>query len=668
MGRFVLQTKMKPKGDQPRAIVELVAGLRKGYRDQTLLGITGSGKTFTMANVVAQVQRPTLVISHNKTLAAQLASEFREFFPNNAVHYFVSYYDYYQPEAYQPTTDTYIEKETDINEEIDRLRHAATQALLSRRDVLIVASVSCIYGLGSPAEYARERITLQVGRTVSRREFFNSLTGLQFERNDIDLQRGRFRVKGEIVDIFPIDSESELVRLRFDDTRLERIDVVDSLTGDAVRTATTIDIYPATHHLAPADSLPGIIKQIRAELEERLAVLKKADKLLEAQRLEQRTRQDLEMLATTGYCQGIENYSRFFDGRKAGEPPYTLLDYFSASAKASADQPDDWLLFMDESHMTVPQVRGMIEGDRSRKRTLIQYGFRLPSALDNRPLSYAEFDQKLRQVIYVSATPALYERGRSKQIVEQIIRPTGLLDPDIDVKPTKHQVDDLVEAIRQRVKKHQRVLVTTLTKKMAEELSDFLEDLGIKVHYLHADVETMKRIEILRDLRLGVFDVVVGINLLREGLDLPEVSLVAILDADKEGYLRSDTALIQTMGRAARHVEGHIIMYADKTTGSMRRAIKEVERRRQLQLAYNRTHRITPKSIQKAVRDDRLSGAKRAEEEVAAEIPKDIPATELPHLITMLTGQMDLAARNLDFEKAALLRDQIQLLKQGKVG
>ncbi len=649
---------MKPKGDQPQAIAQLVAGIGQGLRDQTLLGITGSGKTFTMANVVARLQRPTLIISHNKTLAAQLASEFRDFFPDNAVHYFVSYYDYYQPEAYVPTTDTYIEKETQINEEIDRLRHAATQALLTRRDVLIVASVSCIYGLGSPAEYGRERLAIHVGERVNRSSFLHHLTNLRFERNDIDFQRGRFRVKGEVIDLFPAFSENEATRLRFDGNTVERIDTIDTLTGDTVHQESRVDIYPATHYLAPTDAIPGIAKAIRAELADRIAFFKKMNKLVEAQRLEQRTNYDLEMLLATGFCNGIENYSRYFDGRKPGDPSYTLIDYF----------PKDFLLFIDESHMTVPQIRGMIEGDRARKRVLVDFGFRLPSAFDNRPLSYAEFDTKITNAIYVSATPSIYEKGRSKHIVEQIIRPTGLLDPTIEVKKTQHQIDDLVAEIRARVARQQRVLVTTLTKKMAEELADYLEDLGIKVQYLHSDVDTMERIEILRDLRLGKYDVVVGINLLREGLDLPEVSLVAILDADKEGFLRSETALIQTMGRAARHVDGHIIMYADRVTGSMRRAIREVERRRKVQKAYNREHHITPKTIVKAIREDRLSGAKRVEEEVEHLIPRDLPAAEIPNLMRTLTEQMDLAAKNLEFEKAALLRDQISSIQKSTGG
>ncbi len=656
MGRFVLATQLKPKGDQPQAIAGLEAGLRKNLRDQTLLGTTGSGKTFTMANVIAKVQRPTLVISHNKTLAAQLASEFREFFPDNAIHYFVSYYDYYQPEAYLPTTDTYIEKETQINEEIDRLRHAATQALLSRRDTLIVASVSCIFGLGSPAEYARERLTLAVGAKLKRTEFLHHLNTLQYERNEIDFQRGRYRVRGEVIDLFPTFAEAEAVRIRLDGDTIERLETIDTLSGDVLRTEHQVDVYPATHYLAPPDSLPAIMKAIRIELDERLGQFNAGNQLLEAQRLKQRTTFDLELMRETGYCSGIENYSRYFDGRKPGEAPYTLVDYF----------PKDFLCFIDESHMTVPQIRGMLEGDRARKKILVDYGFRLPSAYDNRPLSYAEFDTKLKNVVYVSATPSLYEKGRSKQIVEQIIRPTGLLDPTIEIKPTEHQIDDLVDEIRQRIAKEQRVLITTLTKKMAEDLADYLEDLGIKVHHLHADVDTFERIEILRDLRLGKYDVVVGINLLREGLDLPEVSLVAILDADKEGYLRSETALIQTMGRAARHLEGHIIMYADRTTGSMRRAITEVERRRKIQAAYNQEHGITPTSIIKAIRDDRLSGAKRAEEEVASLIPKDIPPAETTHVAALLTEQMDIAAKNLEFEKAALLRDQIAALTKPK--
>ncbi len=657
-GRFKLKSNFSLKGDQPQAVAKLVAGLKKGYRDQTLLGVTGSGKTFTMANVIAQMQQPTLVITHNKTLTAQLASEFREFFPDNAVNYFVSYYDYYQPEAYVPRTDTYIEKETQINEEIDRLRNAATRDILTRRDVIIVASVSCIYGIGSPEQYQAISIDLRVGQHLQRNDFLRALQKNLYDRNDIDFQRGTYRVRGDVVELHPSYAD-EAIRFSFFGDEIESISVIDSLTGSVKEKLKAITIFPAKQFVTEEGQLPRIMNDIRKELVERVAFFKANDKPLEAERIEQRTTFDLEMMETVGYCSGIENYSRFFSGRKPGEPPYSLLDYFPMK-----NGKRDFLLLIDESHMTLPQIRGMYEGDRSRKQVLVDYGFRLPSALDNRPLRFEEFERFINQAIYTSATPADYELKRSRQIVEQLVRPTGLLDPTIEIKPTKHQVDDLLARIQERVRHKQRVLVTTLTKRMAEDLSEYLEEADVKVHYLHSEIDTFERLEILRDLRLGTFDVIVGINLLREGLDLPEVSLIAILDADKEGFLRSTTSLVQTMGRAARHLDGHVIMYADQITRSMELAIRETERRRAHQLVYNKTHHITPASIQKAIRDERLSGAKREEEEVpsidAAEIPKD----ELHHLLKELEARMELAAKNLEFEKAALLRDQIGELRK----
>ncbi|MBI4426832.1 MAG: excinuclease ABC subunit UvrB [Candidatus Kerfeldbacteria bacterium] len=653
MPAFKLHSPFNPTGDQPQAIARLIEGLKRGNTAQTLLGVTGSGKTFTMANVVAAVNRPTLVISHNKTLAAQLASEFKEFFPENAVHYFVSYYDYYQPEAYIPRTDTYIEKETNINEEIDRLRNAATRDLLTRPDVLIVASVSCIYGLGNPTEYQKTALTLTVGQRTKRQSILIKLNRLLYLRNDVDFHRSTYRVRGDTLDIYPAYEERG-VRISFFGDNIEGITIFDPITGQELETLKSIEIFPGRHFVTPTERLPHIAAAIRAELAEQLAELKHHGKLLEGQRLEQRTNFDLEMIETVGYCNGIENYSRFFDGRQPGQPPSTLLDYF----------PKNFLLFIDESHMSLPQIRGMYEGDRSRKQVLVGYGFRLPSALDNRPLRFDEFKQRIGQRIYVSATPEEAEIRESTPVVEQFVRPTGLLDPTIEVLPTKGQVDHLLEAIKQRVKQKQRVLITTLTKRMAEELTDYLKELGIKVQYLHADVETFARLEILRDLRLGVYDVVVGINLLREGLDLPEVSLVAILDADKEGYLRSKTALLQTMGRAARHVDGHVIMYADTITGSMKNAIAEVERRRKIQQVYNQQHHVTPTSIAKAVRQDRLAGLKLVEEQTPKLLIDEIPAMEINHVIADLTNQMKLASQNLEFEKAAILRDQIAALKQ----
>jgi excinuclease ABC subunit B len=657
MSSFKIVSDFGLTGDQPPAVEKLVEGLKQGYQKQTLLGVTGSGKTFTMANVIERVQRPTLVIAHNKTLAAQLCSEFRDFFPENAVEYFVSYYDYYQPEAYIPRTDTYIEKETDINEEIDKLRHASTRALFMRRDVIIVASVSCIYGLGEPEEYYSFVLSLKKGEKRNRDRIVRQLVDMQYQRNDIDFTRGRFRIRGDTLEIQPA-YEDIAVRIQFWGDEIERILEIDPLTGELLADREQLDIYPAKHFVTSYDKLMAAISDIQAELEERLAELNSLGKLLEAQRIEARTNYDIEMLRETGYCSGVENYSRHLARRPAGSPPWTLLDYF----------PEDFLLFIDESHMSLPQIRGMYHGDISRKQTLVDYGFRLPSALDNRPLNFDEFEKHIHQVIYVSATPGPYEYEHSAQIAEQIIRPTGLLDPTIEVKPTKGQVDDLLDQIKTCISRGERCLVTTLTKRMAEQLADYLLEMGIKTHYLHSEIETLERIEILRDLRLGVYDVVVGINLLREGLDLPEVSLVAILDADKEGFLRSEWALIQTMGRAARHIEGHVIMYADTMTESMRRAIDETNRRRKIQTAYNQEHGITPQGIKKAIKGitDQLRAVAetRATYTVATGIPKD----EIARLIKNLESQMKAAAKNLEFEKAALIRDQILELRKEMVG
>ncbi|MFA5107788.1 MAG: excinuclease ABC subunit UvrB [Patescibacteria group bacterium] len=653
---FKLVSKFKPTGDQPQAIEKLIVGLKKGLRDQTLLGVTGSGKTFTMANVIARVNKPTLIISHNKTLAAQLASEFQEFFPDNAVHYFVSYYDYYQPEAYIARTDTYIEKETDINEEIDRLRHAATADLMTRRDVIIVASVSCIYGLGSPAQYQAMSLKVEKGQRIKRGEFLKKLVGLAYERNDMDFYRGKFRVQGDVVDVFPSFANEAAYRLEFFGDAIDRLSTFDPLTGETKEQHSAIMIFPATHYVSVPDELSEVMKQIKIDLEARVTQLKKMDKLLEAQRLSQRTRFDLEMMQQTGYCTGIENYSRYFDGRKPGDPPYTLIDYF----------PKDFLMFVDESHMTIPQISGMYHGDRSRKEALVEYGFRLPSAFDNRPLRFKEYEAKVGQRIFVSATPADFEREHAQQTAEQLIRPTGLLDPDIEVRPTQNQIDDLVAEIKKRIELKQRVLVTTLTKRMSEDLADYLKEIGVKVHYLHSEIDTFERLEILRDLRLGKYDCVVGINLLREGLDLPEVSLIVILDADKEGYLRSATALIQTMGRAARHEQGHIIMYADKETKSMRTAISEVRRRRKIQAAYNKKHGITPVGIQKEIKTTRLTGAKAPEQARLEFSLKDISSRNIDHLLHDLEAKMQLAAKNLEFEQAAGYRDQIAELRKLK--
>jgi excinuclease ABC subunit B len=656
MPPFKIVSDFRMTGDQPQAVEKLVEGLRQGYHHQTLLGVTGSGKTFIMANVVEQVQRPALVICHNKTLAAQLASEFKEFFPENSVEYFVSYYDYYQPEAYVPQHDLYIEKETDINEEIDKLRHAATRALFTRRDVLIVASVSCIYGLGDPEEYHSFVLNLKKGERRNRDKIVRQLVDMQYERNDIDFSRGRFRIRGDTLEILPAYEELAL-RVEFWGDEIERIVEIDPLTGELLAERDFIDIYPAKHFVTSYDKLMAAIEDIKAELAERLEELRSQGKLLEAARLEARTHYDIEMLREAGYCAGVENYSRHLSRRPQGSPPWTLLDYF----------PDDFLLFIDESHMTLPQIRGMYHGDISRKQTLVDYGFRLPSAIDNRPLNFQEFQRHISQAIYVSATPGPYEYEHSQQVVEQLIRPTGLLEPSVEIKPTRGQIDDLLGEINDRVKKGERCLVTTLTKRMAEELAEYLREMGIKTHYLHSEVETLERVEILRDLRLGVYDVVVGINLLREGLDLPEVSLVAILDADKEGYLRSRQSLIQTMGRAARHVDGHSIMYADTITGSMKEAIDETQRRRNIQESYNREHGITPQGIKKAIRDITERVRVVAESRATYEVARPVTKEELARLVKELESQMKTAARNLEFEKAALIRDRLIELRRSQI-
>lgn len=654
--KFELQSPFKPEGDQPEAIKKLIHGIKKGYRDQTLLGVTGSGKTFTMANVIQTMQRPTLIISHNKTLAAQLATEFEDFFPKNAVNYFVSYYDYYQPEAYIAKTDTFIEKETQVNEEIERLRHASTQALLSRRDVIIVASVSAIYGLGSPEEYKNRSIKISVGQKIKQVEFLRTLVDMHYERNQIDLWRGRFRVHGDTIELFPSTSEKNIIQIRMFGDEIEKIQEVHIVSNKVAEAFTSYHIFPATHYLPKEENIDVILLQIEKDLEKRVKELKRQNKLVEAQRIEQRVHFDLEMIRETGYCNGIENYSRYFDRRTPGTPPFTLMDFF----------PKNFLLFIDESHMTIPQIRGMYEGDKSRKSMLVQHGFRLPAALDNRPLKFQEFDKKINQVIYTSATPAEYEKEKSKQIVEQLIRPTGLLDPDVEIKPSKGQIDDLLEQIRIRIEKKQRVLVTTLTKRMSEDLAEYLEELNIKGRYLHSEIKTLERLEILRDLRLGVFDVLVGINLLREGLDLPEVSLIAILDADKEGYLRSYTALVQVMGRAARHKEGHVIMYADKITDSMKHAINETVRRRKTQTVHNTKHGLTPQTISKEIKDTRLSGKKIDAPLFSSLDVSSVPKEEVIHIIKDLENRMELAAQNLQFEEAANLRDQITEFQRPK--
>lgn len=648
--KFKLSRDYQPRGDQPAAIEALTKGLSNNQSQQTLLGVTGSGKTFTMANVIEHRQVPVLVLSHNKTLAAQLYSEFKTFFPDNAVHYFVSYFDYYQPEAYMPSTDTYIEKDSRINEEIDRLRHAATDALLTRRDVIIVASVSAIYGIGSVSDYGNLSVKVALGQTQKRDKLLRHLGDIQYQRNDVDFHRSTFRVRGDVVDVFPAGEESAY-RIQFFGDEVERITQLDPLTGEVIKDVDKLTIFPSSHYVTPREKLNAALDEIKQELAERLEFFRANNKLLEAQRLEQRTKFDLEMLEETGFVKGIENYSRYLTNRQPGEQPATLLDYF----------PDDYLMFIDESHMTIPQLRGMYNGDRARKEVLVEHGFRLPSALDNRPLNFTEFERHINQVVYVSATPGDYELSRSPEPVEQVIRPTGLLDPEIEVRPTEGQIDDLISEIQTRIDKSQRVLVTTLTKRMAEDLTEYLQELDIKVQYLHSDIDTLERSDILRDLRLGVYDVVVGINLLREGLDLPEVSLVAILDADKEGFLRSESALIQTVGRAARHEEGRVIMYADTTTDSMQRTIDETNRRRKIQKAYNDKHGITPTSVSKAV-----EAGLRA---VVPETPKPkldlkkIPQEEYANLVEDLSRQMEFAAANLEFEKAAELRDLIEEIK-----
>ncbi len=650
MGIFKLHSDYSPMGDQPAAIEQLVAGVAKGVKHQTLLGATGSGKTFSISNVISRFDKPVLVLSHNKTLAAQLFNEFKRFFPENAVHYFVSYFDYYQPEAYIPRSDTFIEKDSQINEEIDRLRHAATDSLLTRRDVIIVASVSCIYGIGSVENYSGLAVSLKAGEQRKRDKLLRHLTDIQYQRNDIDFHRGSFRVRGDVIDVFPAGEETAY-RIEFFGDSVERILQLNPLTGELLKSMKNLKIFPGSHFVTPQEKLQRALEMIELELIERLGWFKSHNKLLEAQRLEQRTRFDLEMLSETGFVKGIENYSRYLTNREPGEQPATLLDYFS----------DDFLLVIDESHMTIPQVRGMYNGDRSRKEVLVEYGFRLPSALDNRPLTFSEFEHHLNQVIYVSATPGEYELRLSPSLAQQVIRPTGLLDPQIMIKPIEGQIDDLIGEIRATVEKNQRVLVTTLTKRMAEDLTDYLREVGIKVAYLHSDIDTLERSDILRDLRLGVYDVLIGINLLREGLDLPEVSFVAILDADKEGFLRSEPALIQTIGRAARHSEGHVFMYADHITKSMRAAIDETNRRRLIQEEYNKKHNIKPVSITREVEERLISGESTTKDKVNL---KKIPVDEYPMLLKELTAQMELAAANLQFEQAAELRDLIVELKQ----
>ena len=651
--KFKVVSDFQPTGDQPQAIQQLAEGLLAGQRHQTLMGVTGSGKTYTMAKVAELVQRPTLVIAHNKTLAAQLATEFKEFLPSNAVEYFVSYYDYYQPEAYIPRTDTYIEKDADINDEIDKLRHAATRSLLTRRDVLIVASVSCIYGLGSPEEYQGFVASVKKGERKNRQKLLRQLIDMQYDRNDMDVSRGRFRIRGDTLELYPA-YEDLAVRIEFWGDEIERITEVDPLTGELLAERDSIEIYPAKHFVTSDEKLQLAIRDIEEELQDRLTFFQERGKHLEAQRLESRTHYDLEMLREAGYCSGVENYSRHLARRAAGSTPWTLMDYF----------PDDFLMFIDESHMTVPQLHGMFHGDISRKQTLVDYGFRLPSAIDNRPLSFEEFEQHVNQIVYVSATPGPYEHQHAEQVVEQVIRPTGLLDPVIEVKPTSGQIDDLLEQVRKRVEKGERCLVTTLTKRMAEELADYLLEMNVKTHYLHSEIDTLERSEILRDLRLGVYDVVVGINLLREGLDLPEVSLVAILDADKEGYLRSQSSLIQTVGRAARHVDGRCIMYADNITDSMRRALDETNRRRAIQEAHNREHGITPEGIRKAVRDITERVKSMAETPAVYTTHRDLPKDDLVRVIKDLESQMRQAAKRMEFEKAALMRDEIVKLRK----
>ena len=656
---FHLASKYEPAGDQPAAIAELVDGVKGGEKAQILLGATGTGKTFTISNVIQEVNKPTLVIAHNKTLAGQLYGEFKEFFPDNAVEYFVSYYDYYQPEAYVPSSDTYIEKDSSINDEIDKLRHSATSSLLERNDVIVVASVSCIFGLGDPREYSQQVVSLRVGMEMDRNELLKSLVDIQFERNDIDFQRGRFRVRGDVVEIFPASRDEHALRVEFFGDEIDRIREVDALTGEIVGETEHVAIFPATHFVTNEEHMEHAISQIQEELEARLKVLRSENKLLEAQRLEQRTNYDIEMMREMGYTSGIENYSRHMDGRQEGEPPYTLLDFF----------PDDFLLVIDESHVTMPQIRGMYNGDRARKQMLVDYGFRLPSALDNRPLRLEEFEQHVNQIVYVSATPGPYEMEQTETVVQQIIRPTGLLDPEVEIRPIMGQIDDLVGEIHERIEKDQRVFVTTLTKKMAEDLTDYFKELGLKVKYLHSDIKTLERTEIIRDLRLGEFDILIGINLLREGIDVPEVSLIAILDADKEGFLRSERSLVQTMGRAARNAEGKVIMYADKITDSMQRAMDDTARRRAIQEAYNEEHGIEPKTIIKEIRD-LISISKTADkDETVVQLDKsyeDLSRQEKADLLMKLEREMKDAAKALDFETAATLRDTILELKAAK--
>ena len=653
MDKFILHSQYSPMGDQPQAIDELVDGVERGFNEQTLLGVTGSGKTFTMANVIAKLNRPTLVLAHNKTLAAQLCSEFREFFPENAVEYFVSYYDYYQPEAYIPSTDTYIEKDSAINDEIDKLRHSATSALSERRDVIIVASVSCIYSLGDPIDYRNMVISLRPGMQKNRDDVINKLVEIQYERNDINFIRNKFRVRGDVLEVFPAQSSENAIRIEFFGDEVERISEINALTGEVKGVLSHTAIYPASHYVVSQEKMERSIKEIYEEMTRCVAQFEKEGKLLEAQRIRQRTEYDIEMLRETGFCKGIENYSRIMSGREPGSAPFTLLDYF----------PEDFLLFVDESHVTIPQVRGMYGGDRSRKDTLVQFGFRLPSAYDNRPLTFDEFYSKVGQKIFVSATPGDFEKEKSSRVAEQLIRPTGLVDPVISVRPTDGQIDDIISEINVRVERKERVLLTTLTKKMAEDMTDYLENLGIKVRYMHHDVDTIERMEIIRDLRLGEFDVLVGINLLREGLDIPEVSLVVILDADKEGFLRSETSLIQTIGRAARNAGGEVIMYADSVTPSMERAIVETERRRKKQIAYNEEHGIVPKTIIKGVRDVIEITSKKDNSDKPI---KKMSKKEREAMIVRLTAEMKAAAKILEFEHAAYLRDKINKLREGK--
>lgn len=654
--KFELVSDYQPTGDQPEAIGELIAGLKAGKKAQILLGATGTGKTFTISNVIKNVNKPTLVLAHNKTLAGQLYGEFKEFFPNNAVEYFVSYYDYYQPEAYVPSSDTYIEKDSSINDEIDKLRHSATSSLLERNDVIVVASVSSIFGLGDPTEYREHTLSLRVGQELSRDKLLRSLVDIQFERNDIDFQRGRFRVRGDVVEIFPASRDDKALRVEFFGDEIDRIREVDPLTGEVYGQREHVAIFPATHFMTNEDRLKVAIDGIESELTERVAELTAEEKLLEAQRLKQRTTYDIEMLREMGYCSGIENYSRHMDGRRPGQPPYTLLDFF----------PKDFLIVVDESHVTMPQVRGMYNGDRSRKQMLVDYGFRLPSALDNRPLQLSEFEKHVNQIIYMSATPGPYEMEQTDTVVQQIIRPTGLLDPTIDVRPSMGQMDDLVAEIQKRIEADERVFVTTLTKKMAEDLTDYFKELSIKVRYLHSDIKTLERTRLIRDLRLGKFDVLVGINLLREGIDVPEVSLIAILDADKEGFLRNERSLIQTIGRAARNAHGHVIMYADSVTESMQKAIDETKRRRSIQEAYNEAHHIVPKTIKKEIRANISASEKVAAKSKEAELDLDfvdMNKKDQQALIASLEAQMKQAAKQLDFEEAATLRDTILELK-----